>query len=102
MLVCSVVLRPTRGALAASIVEGALALDRPSIGTVFATVVDAPANAIDRFDSFIGSRTVEPASAADALDAVSVHPATWLEEISASVAAQDAAIGAVTLWATWD
>ena len=103
MLVCSVVLRPQRHAVAAAAIEeAAAALDDPSIGTIFATLTDDPGNALDILDAFTGQRMVEAASAADTSMPMSAHPAVVLEEISAAVAAQDASLAAATTWATWD
>jgi hypothetical protein len=102
MLVCSVVLRPQRHTVAADVVEVAEALDNPGLGTIFVTLSDAPGNARDLLDAFLGQRMVEAANATAVVDALSAHPALLLEEISAAVAAQDASRTAATTWATFE
>jgi len=102
MLVCSVSIRPQRHTVTADVVEVAEALDNPGSGTLFVTLADNPGNARDLLDAFLGQQMVEAANATDTLDALSAHPASLLEEISAAVAVQDASLNAATVWATFD
>ena len=83
MLVCSVVLRPKRGTIAATINETAFAFDAPTPGAIFAILADDPGAAIDVLDAFVGQIMTEAASAADAVDAGSIRNAIIVEETNA-------------------
>lgn len=92
MLVCSVVLRPKRGALAATILETATAIDAPSLGAIFATLTDNPGNALDILDAFSGQRMVEAASANAVTNATlpQLVAAAMLEQVTTTASTQDA------------
>src|SRR5215471_18049722 len=67
MLVCSVSLRPPRGAIAAELAEIATADDASTTGqVVFAALIDDPASVLDNVDAYLGEIMLEAASAADA------------------------------------
>jgi CTP:molybdopterin cytidylyltransferase MocA len=88
MLVCSVVLRPKRTALAASITEATSAFDAPSLGVIFATLTDNPGTASDTVNAFVGQMMVEAASAADVVSTGSIQNAAIVEETIANAVAQ--------------
>lgn len=92
MLVCSVVLRPKRATLAATVTETAAALDTLSPGAIFAILADDPGAASDTVNAFVGQFMIEAANAAAVVDAVAAHPVFVLEEISAAVAVQNASL----------
>lgn len=90
MLVCSVSLRAPRPAIAADVVEAALAADGATTGNiVFATLVDAPASVGDHVDAYLGEIMVEAASAADTVAAGSVYTAAILEEATATATVRE-------------
>lgn len=70
MLVCNVSLRAPRRAIAADLAEAAAASDASTTGSVlFEALVDDPAAVTDIIDAYLGSITLEAASASDAADA---------------------------------
>ena len=83
MLVCSVALRPKRGAIAATILERADALDTPALSVIFASISDNPGTASDTVSAFVGQNMVEAASAADVVSAGSIRNAAIVEETNA-------------------
>ena len=101
MLVCSVVQRPPRHVLAASIIEVAAAIDAPALRTIFATLTDDPGDARDLLDAFNGQRMVEAANATATFNASipAVYPVSLIEAASAA-AVQDATAG--VSYVTWD
>jgi hypothetical protein len=74
-----------RGALSASLVETALAVDASTTGTViFATLVDDPASVSDHVDALVGELMVEAASATATVTVSSVRGAAVVEEAAAA------------------
>lgn len=66
MLVCNIVSRPRRGAIAVDLIETAVASDANTIGNiVVAALVDAPASVTDRVDAYLGQLMAEIATATD-------------------------------------
>lgn len=102
MLFCSVSLRPQRHTIAAEVIEAAAALDVPELGVFFVTLVDAPGDARDIVNAYVGQIIVEPASATATVDAESVHPAALLEETGAAGSVQDASLVSLVNYTTWD
>ena len=80
MLVCSVVLRPQRHTVAATIVEIAGAFDNPSVGALFARLTDDNGSALDTLDAFSGKVMLEAANAAATVNAGSVRNVAIVEE----------------------
>jgi hypothetical protein len=69
MLVCNISLRPRRSAIAAGLVETALAMDGLTTGNVvFATLVDDPASVGETVDAYLGQIMLEATSAVDVVD----------------------------------
>jgi SPRY domain len=104
MLVCNVSQRARRAAIAAGIVETALAADSPGTGNiVFAALVDDPASVGEIVDAYLGQVMVEMASADAAVDA-SLPSTSTVDVIEAATAAETAngtVVPAFTA-ATWD
>ena len=96
MLVCSVVLRPQRNTIAASIAEAALAVDGAAISAIFAILADDPGAANDRLDGFVGKLMAEAATAAAVVDAGSRRNAVIVEETIA-LASLNAAGGGIAV-----
>lgn len=95
MLVCSVSLRPPRGAIAADLAEAAAALDATTTGfVVFATLVDDPASVADHVDAYLGEIMVEAASATDTFSTVQTYSAAIDETLTATDAPDAAVAGA--------
>jgi hypothetical protein len=94
MLVCSVSLRPLRRAIAAELAEAATAADATATGNiVFATLVDDPANVRDTVDAYLGEIMLEPASAADVVEAgLDLNAA--VDESASAAAVEDGAVPA--------
>jgi hypothetical protein len=66
MLVCHVALRPKGRVLSVIVTEATTATDSTAQGQIiFATIVDAPANALDVADAYLGEIMLETAAASD-------------------------------------
>jgi len=76
MLICSTSARPQHTSVLADLAEAASALDTPTSGTVFNTLVDDPASVLDLIDAYLGTIMVEPASAGDSTDATATGAGT--------------------------
>jgi hypothetical protein len=98
MLVCSVSLRPRHAGaagIAASVVEAASAVDATATGNVvFATLVDDPANVIDRVDAYLGEIMLEAASVSDTFDA-GLNYSAAIDEATIAADLSDASVSAV-------
>jgi hypothetical protein len=94
MLVCNVSMRPPRRAIAAALAEAATAADATATGNiVFATLVDDPANVRDTVDGYLGEIMLEPASAADLVEAgLDLNAA--VDESASAAAVEDGAVPA--------
>ena len=85
MLVCNVSQLKRRTAIVADIAEAAAASDVSTQGhVVFATLVDDPANVLDRVDAFRGSILIEAATAASTVDAGLRYISAMAESVTAT------------------
>jgi hypothetical protein len=85
MLVCNVSQLQRRAAIAAGIVEAAVALDAPGTGNVvFATLVDDPASVGDHVDAYLGEIMREAANAASIVNAGLTYAAAIVEAVTAA------------------
>jgi hypothetical protein len=90
MLVCSISMRPRRGAIAADVAETAFAVDEIATGLLYTLLIDDPASALDSVDAFFGEIMIEAVNAADNFSVELVFTAAVDEPASASATASGA------------